>query len=101
VAGELLPPESFLSTSCLTLAYAPHAMSRSHSIKLFDVWTERVDGKSVLRTAPLGTIAMDFERNMERRKNTARERSRAHVGREPSSVSHGIDSSIVASFRRP
>lgn len=75
-------------------------MSSSHSIKLFDVWTERVDGKSVQRTAPLGVIALDFERNKERRKNKARERARAHVGREPSNVSHGLNDSIVVSFRR-
>jgi hypothetical protein len=75
-----------------------HTMS--HPIKLFEVWTERVDGKPVQRTAPLGVLALDGEQNKERRKNKARELARSHVGRDPSNVSHGLDNSVVVTFRR-
>lgn len=72
----------------------------SHPVKLFEVWTERENGKPVLRTAPLGVIAIDDEKNNERRKMAARARAAQHVGREPSTVMHSDNNSLVVNFRR-
>lgn len=73
----------------------------SHPVKMFEVWAERISGKNVPRTAPLGTIQIENERNKDRRKDTARARAAAHVGREPSAISHAENDSLVVLFRRP
>lgn len=73
----------------------------SHPVKMFDVWSDRVNGKNVPRTTPLGTLAIEHERNKDRRKETARARAAAHVGREPLAVLHAEGDSIVVTFRRP
>jgi hypothetical protein len=75
-------------------------MSNHHPIKMFEVWTERVNGKVVQRQAPLGIVALEHERNKERRKEKARARATAHVGRAPSNVSHSDGDSFVVTFRR-
>jgi hypothetical protein len=72
----------------------------SHPVKLFDAWTERVNNRNVQRSAPLGVLALEHEPNKERRKTKARALAVAHVGREPTNVSHSLDDSIVVTFRR-
>jgi hypothetical protein len=81
------------------VAYAPRTMS--HTIKLFEVFTEKAaNGKNVTRTLPLGSIPMQLEKNLERRKIVARERAERHVGRKASNVSHADGGHLVAYFRR-
>jgi hypothetical protein len=72
----------------------------SHPIKLFDVWNERANGRVMQRSAPLGVLALEHDPNKERRKVKARALASTHAGREPSSVSHSSDDSIVVTFRR-
>ena len=73
----------------------------SHPIKLFDAWNERVNDRVMQRSAPLGVLALEHEPNKDRRKVKARALAVAHVGREPTNVSHSLDDSIVVTFRRP
>lgn len=73
---------------------------QSHTIKLFDVVVEKSNGKTTTRTLPIGSIAMDFERNIERRKIVARSRAEKHVGRSATNVSHTADGNLAAYFRR-
>lgn len=72
----------------------------SHLIKLFETWNELSNGKRVARSAPLGSITIEHERNKERRKAAARARATAHVGRAPSSILHADGDTFVAVFRR-
>lgn len=72
----------------------------SHKVNLFEVWTERVNGKLVQRSASLGVVAIDNEKNKERRKDSARVKALSHVGRAPSTIHHSLNESIVVTFRR-
>ena len=73
---------------------------QSHTIKLFDIFVEKTNGKSTTRTVPLGAIPMPFERNIERRKTAARSCAETHVGRSASNVLHTTDGNLAVYFRR-
>lgn len=67
---------------------------------MFEVFTEKVEGKLKTRSLPLGVLSLDFETNLERRKIAARNKAEAHVGRVASNVSHAIDGDFVVTFRK-